>query len=130
MFEKQIGSVDLTKVKTETLEDGYAKFKVEGLSANEMVVTTIPAEDGWKLTIDGQSAELGKYQDAFLAFRCPEGTHTVEMSFTPPGLKIGAAVSCAGVVCLAAFVFIDKAIHKKQDKEQIIEAKTEEKTEE
>ena len=95
-----------------------------------MVVTTIPAEDGWKLTIDGQEAELGKYQDAFLAFKVPEGSHTVELSFTPPGLKIGAAASCAGIVFLAAFVFIDKAILKKQDKIQTTEVKTEEKTEE
>ena len=129
LFEKQIGFVDLSKVKTETLEDGYAKFTVNGLSANEMVITTIPAEDGWKLTIDGNPADLTKYQDAFLAFRCPEGTHTVELSFTPPGLKIGAMASCAGVVCLAAFVLIDKKILNNRKESKTTELKPEENTE-
>ena len=128
-FERQIGSVDLSKVKTETLEDGYAKFKVDGLAENEMVITTIPAEDGWKLTIDGNPAELTKYQDAFLAFRCPEGAHTVELSFTPPGLKIGAMASCAGIVCLAAFVFIDKKVLNKRKVSKPAEVKPEENTE-
>lgn len=128
-FERQIGSVDLSKVKTETLEDGYAKFKVDGLAENEMVITTIPAEDGWKLTIDGNPAELTKYQDAFLAFRCPEGAHTVELSFTPPGLKIGAMASCAGIVCLAAFVFIDKKVLNKRKISKPAEVKPEENTE-
>lgn len=128
-FERQIGSVDLSKVKTETLEDGYAKFKVDGLAENEMVITTIPAEDGWKLTIDGNPAELTKYQDAFLAFSCPEGTHTVELSFTPPGLKIGAMASCAGIVCLAAFVFIDKKVLNKRKISKPAEVKPEENTE-
>jgi uncharacterized membrane protein YfhO len=128
-FERQIGSVDLSKVKTETLEDGYAKFKVDGLAENEMVITTIPAEDGWKLTIDGNPAELTKYQDAFLAFSCPEGTHTVELSFTPPGLKIGALASCAGIVCLAAFVFIDKKVLNKRKISKPAEVKPEENTE-
>ena len=128
-FERQIGSVDLSKVKTETLEDGYAKFKVDGLAENEMVITTIPAEDGWKLTIDGNPAELTKYQDAFLAFRCPEGAHTVELSFTPPGLKIGAMASCAGIVCLAAFVFIDKKVLNNRKVSKPAEVKPEENTE-
>ncbi|MCR5286596.1 MAG: YfhO family protein [Saccharofermentans sp.] len=128
-FERQIGSVDLSKVKTETLEDGYAKFKVDGLAENEMVITTIPAEDGWKLTIDGNPAELTKYQDAFLAFSCPEGTHTVELSFTPPGLKIGAMASCAGIVCLAAFVFIDKKVLNNRKVSKPAEVKPEENTE-
>ena len=129
-FEKQLEAVDLSKVKAEVLEDGYAKIMLNGLAGDELIVTSIPAEDGWTLTIDGQPAELGKYQDAFLAFKAPSGSHTAELSFTPPGLKAGAAVSCAGLVCLVGFVFIDKAILKKQDKIQATEVKTEEKTEE
>ena len=130
LFEKQLGSVDLSKVKTEVLEDGYVKFAVNGVSGNENIITTIPAEDGWTLKIDGQPAELGKYQDAFLAFKVPSGSHTVELSFVAPGLKAGAMASCAGIVCLAAFVFIDKAILQKRVKTTVTEAKTEEKTEE
>lgn len=125
-FESQLGSVDLTKVKTETLEDGYAKFTVNGLKSGETVITTIPAEDGWTLTIDGQPAELGKYQDAFLSFTCPEGNHTAELTFTPPGLKTGAAVSCAGIVLLAAYIFIDKKITQKWE---AVPAEAKEKTE-
>lgn len=128
LFEKQLDSVDLTKVKTEVFEDGYCRFAVNGLENNEMIVTTIPAEDGWNLTIDGQPAELGKYQDAFLEFKCPSGTHTVELTFTPPGLKAGAAASCMGIVLLAAFVFIDKKIAKKP--ETVPATTTEVKTEE
>lgn len=124
-FEKQLESVDLTKVKTDVLEDGYAKFTVNGLGSDEMVITTIPAESGWKMTIDGQPAELGKYQDAFLSFKCPEGTHTVELSFTAPGLKAGAAVSCAGIVCLVVFVLIDKTVLSKRKETKNTEVKTE-----
>ena len=118
-------TVDLTKVRTDVLEDGYAKFTVNGLKADEMVITTIPAESGWTMTIDGQPAELGKYQDAFLSFKCPEGSHTVELTFIAPGLKTGAAASCAGVVCLAVFVVIDKTILNKRKETKNTEVKTE-----
>ena len=125
LFEKQMETVDLTKVRTDVLEDGYAKFTVNGLKADEMVITTIPAESGWTMTIDGQPAEPGKYQDAFLSFKCPEGSHTVELTFVAPGLKIGAAASCAGVICLAAFVVIDKTILNKRKETKNTEVKTE-----
>lgn len=115
-FEKQLETVDLSKVKTDLLEDGYVRLKVNGLTDDEMVITTIPAESGWTMKIDGQEAELGKYQDAFLAFKVPEGEHTVELSFTAPGLKAGAAASCAGIVLLAAFVLIDKTVLSKRKK--------------
>lgn len=125
LFEKQMETVDLTKVRTEVLEDGYAKFAVNGLGSDEMVITTIPAESGWTMTIDGLPAELGKYQDAFLSFKCPEGSHTVELSFTAPGLKAGAAVSCAGIVCLAVFVVIDRTLLNKRKETKNTEVKTE-----
>lgn len=127
LFEKQLEEVDLSKVRTEALEDGYAKFTVKDLKADEMVITTIPAESGWTMTIDGQPAELGKYQDAFLSFVCPEGTHTVELSFVAPGLKAGAAVSCAGIVFLAAFVLIDRNVSNKRKVNPDTGDKTEEK---
>ena len=68
-----------------------------------------------------------KYQDAFLAFKCPEGQHTVELSFIAPGIKAGAAVSCAGIVCLAVFVLIDKTVlgKKKTENKNTEEVKTE-----
>ena len=82
-----------------------------------MVLTTIPAEDGWQLLIDGQPADYEFYQNALIAFEVPSGSHTAELEFTSPGLKKGALVSCAGIVLLAAFIVIDKNITKRKAKQ-------------
>ena len=79
-----------------------------------MVLTTIPYEDGWQLYIDGAPAEIRAYQNALIAFDVPSGSHTAELVFTAPGLKLGAEVSCAGIVLLAAIIVIDKTISKKK----------------
>ena len=115
-FSKQISLIEKDKVRTEVVYDGYAKFSVDGLEADEMVITTIPAEDGWQLYIDGAPAEHMDYQNAFISFDIPAGDHVAELVFTAPGLKAGACVSCAGVVLLAAFIFIDKKVLKKKEK--------------
>lgn len=115
-FSEQTAKIDTDKVKTETVFDGYAKFSVNGLEADETVITTIPAEDGWQLYIDGSPAEYREYQNAFISFDAPSGDHVAELVFTAPGLKGGALVSGAGVVLLAAFIFIDKKVLKKKEK--------------
>ncbi|MBR3247388.1 MAG: YfhO family protein [Clostridiales bacterium] len=117
-FSAQMVGVNRTKVHADSVSDGYAKFSVSDLDSDEMVLTTIPAEDGWQLYIDGAPAEYRAYQDAFISFDVPSGDHTAELVFTAPGLKAGACISCVGVVLLAAFVIIDKSRSKKAEKQK------------
>ena len=113
-FTSQMSRVDKTKVNAVSVSDGYAKFSIEGAEPDEMVLTTIPYEDGWQLYIDGAPAEVRAYQNALVAFDVPSGSHTAELVFTAPGLKLGAEVSCAGIILLAAFIIIDKSVAKKK----------------
>ena len=107
-FSSQIEKIDRSKVNTEAVSDGYARFGIKGLEQDETVLTTIPAEKGWTLYIDGNPAEYRAYQEAFIAFDVPQGEHTAELVFAAPGLKPGACISCVGAVLLAAFILIDK----------------------
>ena len=116
-FTSQFANIDKSKVTPAVVSDGYAKFNINGLDADETVITTIPAEEGWQLYIDGAPAEYKLYQEAFIAFDAPSGNHTAELVFTAPGLKAGAVVTCAGIVLLAAFVIIDKKVAKMKEKQ-------------
>ena len=116
-FTSQMSNVDKTKVMADVVYDGYAKFNINGIEDGDTIITTIPAEDGWQLYIDGAPAQHKAYQNAFIAFDAPSGNHTAELVFTAPGLKPGAMVSCAGIVLLAAFIVIDKNISKKKEKQ-------------
>ena len=60
-----------------------AEAKRRGIQA---VVTTIPAEQGWQVTVDGEPVETGLFLGAFLALELEPGAHTVELTYTPPGL--------------------------------------------
>ena len=113
-----MSNVDKTKVTADVVYDGYAKFNINGIEGGDTIITTIPAEDGWQLYIDGAPAQHKAYQNAFIAFDAPSGNHTAELVFTAPGLKPGAMVSCAGIVLLAAFIVIDKNISKKKEKQK------------
>lgn len=65
------------------------------------LATTIPAERGWTVWVDGEEAEAGVWLDCFLAVPLPAGEHEVELRYTPPGLVPGialGALSAAGLV--------------------------------
>lgn len=113
-FQNQFAKIDRSKVSVAEVYDGYAKFNISNLGSNEMVITTIPAEDGWKLYIDGELTDYETYQNAFIAFDPGQGSHTAELVFMAPGLKLGVAVTVIGVVGLAAFIVIDKNLSKKK----------------
>ena len=116
-FTSQMSNVDKTKITADVVYDGYAKFNINGIEDGDTIITTIPAEDGWQLYIDGAPAQHKAYQNAFIAFDAPSGNHTAELVFTAPGLKPGALVSCAGIGLFAAFIVIDKNISKKTEKQ-------------
>lgn len=116
-FNSQFAKLDLGKVTAAKIADGYVDLSVNGVGADETVITTIPYENGWTLYIDGQETEIKPYQGAFIAFKCPEGAHTAELRFIAPGLKTGAVISGVGIVALAVFVVLDIKQKKKVKKD-------------
>ena len=73
-----------------------------GLTADapRQLLTTIPAEDGWRAYVDGARVDTAVWLDAFLSLNVPAGTHRVELRYTAPGLIPGLGlglVSAAGL---------------------------------
>src|SRR5262249_11197181 len=62
-------------------------------SGAALVATSVTRWPGWKLTIDGRSAPLVRYNHAFLAFRVPAGRHTAVLRYLPDTFVIGSVIS-------------------------------------
>lgn len=70
----------------------------------ERLVTTIPADEGWTVRVDGQKAEPVKVLDAVWSVPLTPGTHTVEWRFVPKGFPAGAAVTAACLLGILAWI--------------------------
>ena len=79
--------------------DGYVSGIVEA-KADGLLVTSIPAESGWRIFVDGKSAAVRPFGGAMLGAALPAGRHTVLFVYRPPGLYAGLAVSISGFVIL------------------------------
>ena len=105
-FDSQFAGINRDKVIVNEAVDGYVNLSTN-VEESEMVITTVPYEDGWTLLIDGKEEEIVPYQDAFIAINVPSGSHTCELKFTAPGFKAGAAISCVGALGMIVFAVID-----------------------
>ncbi len=61
-----------------------------------------------------RSLNIKVYQGALIGIDCGSGSHQVHLTFTPPGMKTGAMVSCAGIVGLIALAVTDHIKPKKK----------------
>ena len=59
---------------------------------------------GWKATVDGQEAPIGRVNYVLRAMRIPAGEHTIEMTFDPQSIHTTDGVAKAAVIAIYILV--------------------------
>lgn len=78
--------------------------------------TSIPYDKGWTVTVDGQERQPQELFGAFLGIELEPGSHVIECSYLPEGLKEGMMISLFCAAVLAAAVFISRRRRQKERK--------------
>ena len=93
------------------------------------MLTSIPFEDGWKIKVDGETIDFYDkdkendkftsadncatvFMQALIGLKLTPGQHTIEMSYTPPGLIPGLGLLLAGLACVVLIYRYDKKNNK------------------
>lgn len=80
--------------------------------------TTIPAEEGWSATLDGQPCTIASaVNGALMCLNVPAGEHTITLSFFPAGMKTGLILTACGagvLLVMIALSIILKHIKRKK----------------
>jgi hypothetical protein len=80
-----------------------ARLEVRAETA-ALIVLADRFEEGWRVAIDGAAAEILPVDLIARGVLIPPGQHTVEMTYLPPGLLEGLALSLATAVLLLVVV--------------------------
>ena len=83
---------------------------------------SIPYDEGWSITVDGEKKTAKKLFDAFMGIELSPGSHVIEMHYMPQGLKMGAAISLGSLAVLAAAFGISHA-RKQRERKQMYDRK-------
>ncbi len=104
--------VDKTNGRPVTLSkksDAYLTGSFEA-DKDQVLMFTIPYDQGWTLTVDGKRVRLDSAVDLFMIAAVPEGSHTYEMRYMPPGLVEGLCLSAFSVLFSLIYIMFDKKI--------------------
>ena len=94
-------------LKIDEFKDSYIKGTVNA-SKDGVMVASMPYDEGWTVTVDGEAVELVKNESHMMMFNISQGEHTVEMKYFPQGLKEGIFVSVASILALALVMLLSK----------------------
>lgn len=61
--------------------------------SSDMLVFSIPYDEGWKVKVDGEKVETKKVLDVLMAIDAKEGRHIIELEYMPRGLIVGSIIS-------------------------------------
>ncbi|MBP5208160.1 MAG: YfhO family protein [Clostridia bacterium] len=115
-FKEVYGELTASLPQITSFSDTKINAVVNMAEGDTMMYTSIPFDKGWTVKVDGKRVKLNadvteddgetpykannKVFGALLAFEVPEGEHTIEMSYTPQGFRIGAVLAVAGLTIL------------------------------
>jgi hypothetical protein len=88
-------------------------FTAEAPTAGAVVVATVVQDGGWRARDERGTLVAGRANGPFLAVRLRPGAHRVELSYLPPGLRTGAAIS-GGTILAAALGALFAARRRKR----------------
>lgn len=74
-------------------------------TTNGWLYTSIPAQPGWTVQVDGKKAEYTALDNALIVVPLTAGEHAISFSYTAPGLLPGLALTGLGVLVTAALLF-------------------------
>lgn len=101
-------------LQVETFAPGLVRGTIQVPQGCTTLFTSIPAEPGWQVLVDGEPVSTGTGWGALLTAQITPGEHQVTLRFTPAGLKAGTAVSLCSLGAAAAWLAARRLGHTAQ----------------
>lgn len=74
----------------------------------QRMLLTLPYDEGWQVTVDGQPAKAEFRFDALMALTLTQGEHVIELRYIPNGLIPGAIISAVSLLTLIGWAVMAK----------------------
>ncbi len=77
---------------------------------NQIIQTSLPYDQGWKIYVDGERIDSFETLDALLAFRVDSGEHEIKMTYMPDMFVIGFIISGACILIFILLIIFEKKL--------------------
>lgn len=87
----------------------YLKGEID-LNYDNVLLIPIPNNSGWKIIVNQNVVKPISVNGGFIGIELKSGYNSIEMYFVSPGLKVGAIISCLGIINFILVILKDKKI--------------------
>lgn len=110
-FEQALGSVATPKSPGDTIfETTYAPnaltYHAQSQKGGLAVFSEIYFPWGWKATIDGNEAEIGRVNYVLRALKVPAGSHTIKFVFDPESVRDADNIAYVSIIIIYAVLAV------------------------
>lgn len=97
------------------IDENYKEDNISGTIStkkdDQLILTTIPYDEGWNVYVDGKKVEITEAADALIAFRIDDaGEHTVRFKYRSTPYKMGLAISLTSIAVFALIIVFEKKL--------------------
>ncbi len=86
---------------------------------SEFVFFSVPYEDGFTATVNGELATIYQVNVGFMAVEVPAGENvTIQFYYQTPGLSVGMLITSFAVAIFITYIYVTRKMKNKQDSNQ------------
>ncbi len=71
-----------------------------------LLYLSIPNDEGWTLSVDGEKARITPVGDAMIAVHLEPGLHAIALNYDAPGFSVGLRISVISLALFLAFLIV------------------------
>ena len=104
-FEKACNEIKKNSLKITEFDDTYLEGTVNSENSEDVLLTTIPYENGWKIKVNGKTVTPQKSLNSLITIPLEKGENKITMKFSPSYWKSSVLISICGFM-LMLIVFL------------------------
>ncbi len=117
-FEALHEALSARSLQVTEFDDTYIRGTITA-EEDMRLFTSILYEEGWTVKIDDSEVDVLAFKDALVSVSVPAGTHKIEFSYCPKGLKPGLLITFVSLGALVGIIVWTVKGKKKDDTEAV-----------
>lgn len=118
VFEQLYQALSRTQMEVDSYTDTSVEAHITTTEAG-LLFTSIPANTGWSVTVNGEEVEYETFGDALIAIPLDlAGAYTLSFHYETPGFTQGVILSVLSLLLVAALFFLFRYLDTHPDKKE------------
>jgi uncharacterized membrane protein YfhO len=121
VFQKGYDKLKKARLNVTKFTDTHIEGTVN-MAQDGLLFTSIPYDEGWHITVDGESVKTGSLCAALVSVPLTAGEHTITMRYLPKGLLAGVLLSLITALAAALWFMLEHLAKRRAEKKALLQS--------